>query len=77
MSYLNRYEEGDHEPVWAELSRLGAAVRQEPLRSDAMAVARATMNRVRINLERLHARLLDLGFEFARPDEALVLAKPG
>jgi hypothetical protein len=45
MSYLERYLTGEHEQVWAELVALGAAVRDEPLYSDALAVARETMRR--------------------------------
>ena len=64
MSYLERYLAGDHEQVWAELVALGAAVRDEPLYPDALAVARETMRRVRWNIETLVPRLRDVGYEF-------------
>jgi hypothetical protein len=44
-TYLERYLAGEHEPVWAELQALGAAVRAEPLYSDALAVAHDTPSR--------------------------------
>jgi hypothetical protein len=52
-SYLARYLDGEHEQVWAELVALGAAVRDEPLYSDAWAIACETMRRVRHNIELL------------------------
>jgi hypothetical protein len=63
-TYLERYQDGEYEPVWDELQALGAAVREEPLYSDALAVARETMRRVRHNVETLIPRLTALGYEF-------------
>ncbi|HET9109226.1 MAG TPA: hypothetical protein VFN78_00235 [Ktedonobacterales bacterium] len=63
-SYLERYLAGEHELVWAELQALGAAVREEPLHSEALAVARETMRRVRHNIETLIPRLEASGYEF-------------
>lgn len=63
-SYLERYLAGEHEPVWAELQALGAAVREEPVYSDALAVARETMRRARANIETLIARLNAQGWRF-------------
>lgn len=77
MSYLSRYRVGEHQTVWRELIEAREAVFAEPLRSDAWGVARETMERVRQNLELLHGRLVELGFEFADPDQALVLADSG
>ncbi|MGZ6376098.1 MAG: hypothetical protein ACXWPI_15445, partial [Ktedonobacterales bacterium] len=64
LTYLERYLAGEYEQVWAELQALGAAVREEPLHSDALAVARATMRRVRENLEMLIPRLVKAGYQF-------------
>jgi hypothetical protein len=64
MSYVERYKQGDHEQVWRELMQLGPAVREEPIFSDAKAVAQETMRRVRQNIETLMVRLLRLGFVF-------------
>lgn len=73
-TYLERYEAGDHETVWDELVALGATVRQEPLLSDALAVARLTMARAQENISRLVPRLHDLGYQFNFPDE--IVAPP-
>jgi len=64
MSYLERYVGGEYEQVWDELLALGPVVRQEPLYSDAMAVALETMRRVRSTIEELIQRLLGIGFVF-------------
>ncbi|HLG76698.1 MAG TPA: hypothetical protein VKX46_09790 [Ktedonobacteraceae bacterium] len=70
-SFLERYLRGECEQVWEELLGLGAQVRKEPLHSDALAVARETMRRVRRNCEILIERLERIGYIFgyswARP----------
>lgn len=63
-SYLERYQLGEFERVWQELGALGAQVQEEPLRSDALAVARETMRRVRHNFEMLIPRLVHVGYQF-------------
>lgn len=63
-SFLSRYVQGEYEQVWAELLALGERVREEPLYSDALAVARETMRRVRYNIELLVPRLKDIGYQF-------------
>lgn len=63
-SFLERYERGEHEQVWEELLALGAAVREEPLYADALAVARETMRRARHNIEVLIPRLVRVGYQF-------------
>lgn len=67
-SFLSRYLDGEHEQVWAELLALGEQVREEPLYSDALAVACETMRRVRYNIELLIPRLTELGYQFGSPD---------
>jgi hypothetical protein len=62
--YLERYLHGEHEQVWDELLLQGDAIRQEPLRSDAYAVAKETMRRVRHNVQVLVARLKAMGYKF-------------
>ena len=64
--YLERYRAGEHERVWAELLALGAAIRIEPLATDAFDVARETMRRVRHNIELLIPRLQTLGYRFGK-----------
>lgn len=73
-TYLQRYIAGEYEQVWDELLALGAAVRDEPLYADALAVARETMTRARHNVELIVARLRQNGYEFAHPDLAFVPA---
>ncbi len=63
-TYLERYHSGEHKQVWAELLACGAAVRTEPLLSDATQVAEETMRRVRHNIELLVPRLESIGYEF-------------
>lgn len=63
-SYLERYLAGEYELVWAALQALGPAVREEPVYSDALAVARETMRRARANIETLIARLTARGWRF-------------
>jgi hypothetical protein len=67
-SFLSRYQDGEHTQVWAELVALGEQIREEPLYSDALAVARETMRRVRYNIELLISRLSELGYQFGSPD---------
>jgi len=69
---LERYVEGEYRLVWAELLSYGAKVRQEPLCSEAHAVARETMSRVAHNVLMLVPRLQVIGYRFAHPDYAFV-----
>lgn len=71
-SYLDRYRAGEHVAVWEELVALGGDVRREPVYSDARAVARETMTRVRHNVALLAARLREMDFRFVYPDEVIV-----
>jgi hypothetical protein len=61
---LSRYENGEHEAVWRDLTSLGADVRQPRYREPARAVARETMRRARRNVERLRERLQELDYVF-------------
>jgi hypothetical protein len=71
-SFLTRYLAGDSLEVWADLLALGPAVRAPEYAEDAQAVARTTMQRVRHNVEVIHARLLLLGYRFQEPEAAVV-----
>ncbi|MBI2687790.1 MAG: hypothetical protein HYX27_15880 [Acidobacteria bacterium] len=64
MTFLERYLQGQHTAVWAELNELGDNVRSRKLRDDAYAVARETMRRARVNIEALIKRLPELGYKF-------------
>ncbi len=63
-NWLERYQQGKQEQVWADLLALGEQVRTEPFYTDAMAVARETMRRARFNIELLLERLPALGYAF-------------
>ena len=62
--YCDRYQSGEHEAVWADLLALGKRVHEEPVYSDALAVARETMSRARTNIETLIVRLDNIGYQF-------------
>ncbi len=77
IQYLKRYQENaaqnyENSRVWAELTSLGADIRQEPLYSDARAVARETMTRARHNVSNLVERLKTIGYRYIEPDEIWV-----
>jgi hypothetical protein len=63
-SYYHRYQDGDHEAVWADLLALGKGVHEEAVYPDALAVARETMSRARTNIETLIGRLDGIGYRF-------------
>ena len=63
-SFLDRYLQGEYEQVWDELYALGEEIQQEPLLNDANAVTIETMRRVRMNTERVTARLSAIGYTF-------------
>jgi hypothetical protein len=64
VRYIERYQTGDCEAVWAELVAFGDRVHVEPLYAEAQAVARETMRRVRHNIELLIPRLASIGYVF-------------
>jgi len=69
-NYYDRYQRGERTQVWSDLIALREAVRQEPVYSDAVAVARETMTRARQNVERLITRLDGIGYEFVTRQRA-------
>ncbi|NWG22439.1 MAG: hypothetical protein HXY39_19195 [Chloroflexi bacterium] len=75
-TWLERYRNGEHEQVWAEMMAAGESIRHEPLFSDALAVARETMRRARQNVETLRDRLEQSGYQFAYPDEVITPPRP-
>jgi hypothetical protein len=75
-SYLERYQQGEYVQVWKELVAAGDAVRQEPLLSDARAVANETMRRAKHNVDLLFVRLRQLGYDFYEPQSIIVPATP-
>jgi hypothetical protein len=70
-NYYDRYRRGERIEVWSDLIALGETVRQEPVYSDAAAVARETMTRARENIETLITRLDGIGYEFLTRQRAM------
>src|SRR5438093_10905633 len=75
-NFLTRYQAGEREQVWAELLAAGAQVRQEPLFSEAMAVARETMRRSHTNIQLLINRLFEIDYKFYEFDDLCVPLTP-
>jgi hypothetical protein len=63
-SFLRRYQAGEHEAVWQDMTGLGAAVREPLYFDDAWSVARETMKRARRNVELIIERLDAIGYQF-------------
>jgi hypothetical protein len=59
-SWLERYEAGDHVQVWTEMTAAGHWLRGGEERDNAIRVARETMQRARVNAERLIQRSASL-----------------
>lgn len=74
--WLKRYRAGEHAAVWREMTRLGPKVREPKVFGDAVDVAMETMRRARESIELIHERLVEGDYEFARPKQAFVPAKP-
>jgi hypothetical protein len=64
VSYLSRYQDGEHEQVWEELVALGSEVRSKRWFDEAQAVARETMRRISRNADVIVDRLVDQGYLF-------------
>jgi hypothetical protein len=62
--FLQRYEAGEREQVWAELTDLGEAVFEEEYHADAVAVAEVTMGRVAANISTLVERMNTMGYRY-------------
>jgi hypothetical protein len=73
--FLKRLEAGGSAKVWPDLIGLGASVFEEPFRSVALDICQEIVRRARFNLLSIHAKLLDLGYEFAEPESAVVDAE--
>jgi hypothetical protein len=77
-TFLDRYMGGETELVWSDLLAYGAAIRHEPLFTDARAVVQETMRRVRHNIELLVPRLEAIGYHFGiYPDGTHPAYHPG
>lgn len=73
MTFYDRYQSGECREVCSELVAMGDAVRESMILDDATAVAHEFVSRAIHNLKLIHSRLLDLGYAFRRPQEALVV----
>ena len=67
--WLERYQGGEHDGVWAEMQSLGMAIRKTAYRKAADAVVRETIERARQNVQQLFAELRKLGYRFESPSE--------
>lgn len=76
MPYLQRYQSGEREEVWAELQSMGERILEVGIKDDAWAVACETMRRARVNVETIYARLNAQGYVFEEQDWAWIPAAP-
>ena len=77
-SFLERYQKREQTEVWSELMSFGERVREEPLLSDAQAVASETMRRAKSNVEVIVSRLSVIGYRFGMyPDQTRLKHYPG
>lgn len=74
--WLERYKNGEHEAVWSEIRAMGPAAGERAVAGQAQKVAHAMMARVRKNLERIVAVLVDRRYPFAAKAKD-VLSPPG
>lgn len=68
LPFFDRYIAGQRDIVWKELIAFGAEVREEPVASDALAVAYETMHRVDTNVRTVVQRLRAVGYQFGDRD---------
>lgn len=74
--FLERYLNGEHAEVWADLVDLGTAVRSQGYYKDAIEVAVETMKRARHNVESIIVKLEKLGYEFSKEEASGVFSPP-
>ena len=74
MSLLSRYVAGEYKEVWQELVQTDVGTEDYSCQEDALAVVRETARRAKENLRSIHARLVDAGYDFERPERAFVEA---
>ena len=78
QSFLKRYQQGEHQAVWAELRTYGPRLREVGVLEEATAVAHETMRRVRQNAEELVERLRRYDYAFRPASEGKTpLGTPG
>lgn len=64
-NYLKRYQKGEYEQVWLELSALGSEIRQKSLYPEVLEGVEETILRVKINIDLLVNTLETLNYIFA------------
>src|SRR5689334_9540247 len=74
-TFLDRYRSGEYEQVWSDLLKYGVHIREDPLFSDALGVARETMTRAKENIERIVSRLSAIKYNFVYPEYIVIPAK--
>ena len=67
--WLQRYQSGECEQVWNEMTGLGPDIRSRKYLTAAESVAHETMRRARSNIEVLVTRLNSMGYRFWEPDQ--------
>lgn len=72
MTLLHRFRSGDCERVWRQI----VDERRPADDREAGAVAEETVLRARDNLQIIYERLVDLGYDFAEPENAFVTTTP-
>ncbi len=71
-NYCTRYRNGQHTVVLAELTSLGEGIRQHPVYEQSRDVAKEFVDRSYTNLQTLRDTLVNLGYQFLRPESVLV-----
>ncbi|MCR9118856.1 MAG: hypothetical protein NXI22_18120 [bacterium] len=72
MTLLDQFRSGDCERVWRQIVDESRSA-NDP---EAVAVAQETVLRARDNLRTIYERLVELGYDFAEPDDAFVATTP-
>jgi hypothetical protein len=72
MTLLDQFLSGNCEQVWRQI----VEERRPADDAEAVAVAEETVLRARDNLRTIYERLVELGYDFAEPDDAFVTTTP-
>ncbi len=73
-TYLQRYQDGKCEKVWAELIALGSIAEDGLVDDDAMAVTEEIMIRARYNVNCIVSYLKQSGYIFSAPESEVYVA---
>lgn len=75
-TYFERYKSGEYQAVWLELVDLGEGVFESSVYDDAWAVSQITTERMLENLNRLHLRLNDIGYQLGSSEDVFDQPNP-